>query len=459
MKYEITEKKAAEILGISESRVSQLVKGKLLDAVTINGRVRISRESAERYRSEARKTGRPPKTSYATVSQYTLMNASHEVASVLFDSAADEPLSVSEVIDPTYAPIGVLTRGGNPKRRVLNSWWLHRSVPRTRPGIESKLAQSGLNTPSNLAIKSMGLSLSDCYWLRPNDAPTLTWEKVNFYDNDFIDSNIDDWDDWLSGIGLSSPDNTSEGELPKKWVIGTNGTRYLLKGCRSDDQRPYNEAVATALYRRLLDPCDYVPYDIVDTAQGAAAKCPNFLGRSEEFITADQAREATSSSRGNSVYDRFCRDASLLGVNETELRTHMSKMIVCDTILANSDRHWRNFGFIRNLDTMAIRPAPLFDSGNSLWFAKTEREVATGDRAFLARPFAYNASEQLACVDDVSWFSPCALRGFADEACDILSASSHAKPRLDFIHEGIEQNIKLVEGACELLSGRIARGK
>ena len=108
---------------------------------------------------------------------------------------------------------------------------------------------------------------------------------------------------------------------------------------------------------------------------------------------------------------------------------------------------------------MAIRPAPLFDSGNSLWFAKTEREVATGDRAFLARPFAYNVNEQLACVDDVSWFSPCALRGFADEACDILSASSHAKPRLNFIHEGIEQNIKLVEGACELRSGRIARGK
>lgn len=156
MKYELTEKKAAEIIGISESRVSQLVKDKLLDAVTINGRVRISRESAERYCSEARKTGRPPKTSYATVTQYTLMNASHEVASVLFDSAADEPLSVSEVIDPTYAPIGVLTRGGNPKRRVLNSWWLHRSVPRTRPGIESKLAQSGLNTPSNLAIKSRG---------------------------------------------------------------------------------------------------------------------------------------------------------------------------------------------------------------------------------------------------------------------------------------------------------------
>ncbi len=38
------------------------------------------------------------------------------------------------------------------------------------------------------------------------------------------------------------------------------------------------------------------------------------------------------------------------------------------------------------------------------------------DRAFLARPFAYNVNEQLACVDDVSWFSPCALRGFADEA-------------------------------------------
>ena len=49
MDYTVTEKKAAQALGVSPSRISQLVRSKLLDAVTINGKVRISEESLVRY--------------------------------------------------------------------------------------------------------------------------------------------------------------------------------------------------------------------------------------------------------------------------------------------------------------------------------------------------------------------------------------------------------------------------
>lgn len=460
MKHELTEKKAAQLLGVSVSRVSQLVGEGKLDYVTIRGNVRISEESVLAYRDQgSQRRGRPAKTSSASVARYTLMNADFEIGTVLYDSAAAEPFSLVDVADARRAPLGVLTRNGNQKKRELNEWWSHRSIPSTRPGLDAKLLALGISSPANAAARSMGLSLSDCYWLRPQDAPHVTWEDVNYFENDFIDSSESGWDDWLSGVGLSSPDNTSEGELPKKWVISSDGNRYLLKGCRTDDQRPYNEAVATALYRRLLSPQDYVSYDVVDTADGPACRCADFVRAREEYVPAALVRSIANSARGKNAYDRFCTTSANLGADQQKLRAALSKMIICDVILANSDRHWRNFGFVRDIDTLAMRPAPLFDTGNCLWFAKTAREASARDWAFAARPFAFDVHAQLAFVDDVSWFDPTALTDFADEACDILSASTWAcaNGRLDYIREGINRNIALVTNVAKVLESRIAR--
>lgn len=461
MKHEITEKKAAAMLGVTRSRVSQLVKDKLLDAITINGKVRISEESILLYGEESKRPGRPSRTSYATASRHVLMNGAHEVASVVYDSALDEPLAVEEVIDASRAPIGVLTAGGSPKRRELNDWWLHRAIPASRPGLESKLASLGVDTPSNLAIRSLGLSLSDCYWLRPQATPELAWDDISFFGNPFVESSPDGWDSWLSGVGLSSPDNTSEGELPKKWVAAQDGTRYLLKGCRTDDQRPFNEAVATALFRRILLPEDYVAYDVVPTADGPASRCANFLSGTEEFVPAVYLKDRGGRIRATSNYDRFCRTMGALGVDEGAVRTMLSKMILCDVVLANSDRHWRNFGAIRDIETLGLRMAPIFDTGNCLWFSRSEREVQTGEWAFRAVPFGPDPAAALACIDDLSWFDPSAMDGFVDEACDILSQSRHATApgRLDFIREGLTRNIALVQDAAKLLTPRIARGR
>ena len=460
MKYELTEKKAAQLLGVSVSRVSQLLGEGKLDYVTIRGNVRISEESLRAYSDQGKpRRGRPPKSTRSSVAEYTLMNAGYEVGTLQYDSSAAEPLSLSDVVDACRAPIGVLTRNGNQKKRALNQWWAHRSIPSTRPGLDAKLLELGVDSPSDAAVRSLGLSLSDCYWLRPADAPHLTWGLVNYFENDFVDSSESDWDSWLSGIGLSSPDNTSEGELPKKWVIGVDGARYLLKGCRTDDQRPYNEVVATALFRRLLDPDDCVPYDVVRTADGPACRSADFVSAHEEYILAALVRDMASAARGKNMYDRFCATGANLEADARALRTSISKMIVCDAILANSDRHWRNFGFVRDVDTLALRPAPLFDTGNSLWYWKTPREVAAQDWAFAARPFAFDVHAQLAFVDDIDWFDPSALGDFADEACDILRASAwaSAQGRLDFIHQGIERNVTLVTDAAKLLRGRIDR--
>ena len=43
-------------------------------------------------------------------------------------------------------------------------------------------------------------------------------------------------------------------------------------------------------------------------------------------------------------------------------------MIVIDYLLANTDRHYNNFGAIRNANSLEwIGSAPIYDSGTSLW--------------------------------------------------------------------------------------------
>lgn len=55
-----------------------------------------------------------------------------------------------------------------------------------------------------------------------------------------------------------------------------NGVRVLVKGCGMDDQRPFNEAVATALHRRLLSEGEFVPYTVERMFDGPACLCEDF---------------------------------------------------------------------------------------------------------------------------------------------------------------------------------------
>lgn len=44
-------------------------------------------------------------------------------------------------------------------------------------------------------------------------------------------------------------------------------------------------------------------------------------------------------------------------------------MLAFDFIINNNDRHYGNFGFIRDVESLKyISMAPLFDNGNSLWY-------------------------------------------------------------------------------------------
>lgn len=438
---------AARFLKVTKSRISQLIAGEKLEGKLVGGRRMVSVGSLEHYK---RMKGSDSRRKRAE--RYVLMSADYEIARVTFDAQREKPLMIEKVLDADRMPFGTVSSTGSARSRNVNDWWLHRSVPDTRPGMLARLDDLGISNVRALPMRGLGLSLSDCYWLRPEGREDLAWKDVNYFDNDFEASGLDGWDEWLGAVGLDSPDNTSEGELPKRWAI-RDDRRILVKGCDTDDQRPCNEVVASMLHRRLLDPDAYVPYELVEARGTLACVCEDFLGRREEYIPAVYVKENLGATRGLNTYDRIARYAGRWLCDEEAVRRAFSQMIVCDALIANTDRHWRNFGFIRSVDTLEMRPAPLFDSGNSLWYAKGAAEVRNGDWSFVSRPFDNDPDRQLAVADRLDWFDGTALEGFVDEAVEVLSRSVSAtqEGKLEYIAHGLRERMGAVSAAVKTL--------
>ena len=92
------------------------------------------------------------------------------------------------------------------------------------------LSQLGFPDPQQVISRNLGLSLSDHYWVKPAGS-NLSWDEVNFFENDFSP----DVGDALLGklsktsdIDLRSPDWTCDGNLRKRWAI-LDGKRCLVK--------------------------------------------------------------------------------------------------------------------------------------------------------------------------------------------------------------------------------------
>lgn len=435
MAYNTSIKEAARELGITVQAVHKRIAAGSLHAQKANGRWLVDDRSVEAAKANAPKAGRPRKGD-----DYILMNGDYSIMEFSFDEK-EQRFSPREVFDPTRAPIGTVTRTGAGSSTGLKRWWEHRSIPGSRNGLAQKLVELGLSDSSLIPFRNLGLSLSDQYWVKPV-GEDLNWADLNYFQNDFGNGDRM-WDEWLCDVGLSSPDNTSEGVLPKKWVCA-DGERVLLKGhIPWTDQQVYNEVVATALHRRILESRDFVEYRAERIeGLGVVSACSCFVKPNEEYVPASLVFEAEGRRRDESVYEALVRHSVNLGIARKEVTMRLSKMIVCDSIIANTDRHLRNFGFIRDIDTLEWRFAPLFDSGNSLWYDKDESEVARGDYSFMSRPFETSPNRQLMLTVDDQWFDFGLLDGFVDEAADILENGDISAWRLDYLRAGISQRIE-----------------
>ena len=375
----------------------------------------------------------------------TLMHKNIPVVDVYISEDSGTVEGVGTVHNLRHLPVGTIDMAGEekgkPSRYRLDAWWTGRSIPASRGGLEFALTTLGFHSAPMLSLKCYGLSLSDQYWIRPENSG-LQWSDINFFENNFSK----DVGELLFGrepidsehISLMSPDSTSDGWLKKKWVI-VEGKRLLMKGGSGDfQQEPLNELIACAVMRRLG--IDYVPYTLTFEDGKPYSLCETFVTPETELISAHHVFRAKKWTEEDSIHTHLLRCVGELGI--PDVPTAIDKMLILDYIIANTDRHFGNFGFIRNAETLEwLGFAPIYDSGTSLWhntrFVGQERE---------SKSFEGTHKEQIQLVRDLNWFDYSALRGIEEECIEILSKSDRIdEERRIAIGRAVEERVRAIE--------------
>lgn len=372
--------------------------------------------------------------------KYSLFNKNRKILDFIYDEEVQTIIKIDHIYDEKYAPIGIINYKQGITRSLFNNWWNHRSIPASRQDIDLIKENYHLDGFEELIIKSFGASLSDQYWVYPADK-NVSWDDINFFHNDFseeLGEVLFGFKTLDSLVNACSPDFTSDGNLKKRWKI-INGDRYLIKGGSNIfNQEPFNEVIATKLYERILNPNEYVSYSLIEEHGNYYSICRDFIDEDEELVPAIYIDMVMNSKLNDSLFNRYLSCCSLLDIPNA--KHFLNKMIVCDYIIGNYDRHYRNFGAIRNVETLKwIGPAPIFDSGSSLWANCPNTLVGS---SYTAKPFIKDINKQLNLVDDYSWIDFKKLEGFTDDIRSILKLNVNIDDiRINKICEAVDNRI------------------
>lgn len=372
------------------------------------------------------------------------MNQNKEI----FDCEVNEETGQIEQLydqyDLNYLPPGIV-RNQIPERKNLNRWWMERSIPDGRKGIKDALEEMGLDNPKSLITKGYGLSLSDQYWIRP-EGKTLHWEDINYFNHDFTDyvgNKLLGKDTGNEEMDLASPCNTSGGNLIKKWVI-EDGKRFLIKGGSGAYlQEPFNEVLASSIHNRLgLYP--FVEYQLIWEDETPYSRCKNMITSETELVSAYQILNFDKKLNETSYYEHLLQMCARLGISN--VRAFVDYLLITDYMIGNVDRHYNNFGFIRNVHTLQYEGiAPIYDSGNSMWFDSSTARIDF-KKDVPCMPFKKIHSEQIELIHSFDGIDFNKLQGLEEEFRNTLKSSPDIdQPRIEKLCAGLSYRIHSLE--------------
>ena len=381
----------------------------------------------------------------------TLMHRRIEVAKLELDDETGIIRKIEAVMSAEHVPVGVPVKNGIIDRGELNKWWTDRSIPASRSGVREALETLNLNDTKILLVRCFGLSLSDQYWICPAGAE-LIWEKINFFDNSFSD----DMGDVLFGkpkknedFDFSSPDNTSDGYLKKRWKI-INGKRCLIKGGSNlERQQPFNEVIASKIMDRLN--INHVSYNIIWEDGEPYSICEDFVTRDTELVSAWRIMQTQKKDNRTSVYQHFVNCCKSLGA--ADVVPALDRMLVLDYLISNEDRHLNNFGLLRNAETLEwIGFAPIYDSGSSLGYNSLLSQIYT-EKNIASKPFKRRHDEQIKLVTSFDWIDFSKLYDAGDMVREVFS-DPRAKElisenRKEAIAQMVERHIESLQTIAE----------
>lgn len=410
----ITSAEAARLLGVSERRVVALIHSGDLEAQKFGRSWAVSEESVRYRLANGAMSGRPPygQKKRDLIQSYTLMNKNDAVLHFVFDSESKRVVKAEADEHVAASPIGACRGIGNPTVTQLTSWITDRYIPENRIGLRKILAKTGCKDPSELLFQTFGQNLTDQYWFKP-EGSNLNWNEINYFHNPYV-----------GNANEKGPGSGTPGMLPKWWEQ-RRGKNFLIKGSGHGEREPFAELLASRLYARILEPQDFAAYSIEKHEGKPHSVCENFITDHTQLVPLREVMSCFSKPQ-NEPYDyaeyvEICKELEV-----SDIEQQLAKMIVCDFLMANIDRHDMNLGLVRDSETLQfVGTAPLFDNGRGFFYS-AQRETDFGSRPFFhtSHPFSEYPSSQLALVHDYSWFDARKLDGFGDEIIEILSKNT-----------------------------------
>ncbi|MDR1164429.1 MAG: hypothetical protein LBO66_00895 [Deltaproteobacteria bacterium] len=381
--------------------------------------------------------------------KFELMRKDKQVAVMELSVKRDFTLvdSITRVIDLERMPIGSRRPiSAKPAPHKLEDWINERCIPKERYGLKTLVDDLGLPRPNQLLLDSLGLSLSAQYWMRPFENGVL-WKDVNFFQNEFSNKlgeallgNSKD----VKRRSFLSPDASSSGVLPKRWII-SEGKRILMKGGKSPFfQEPINEVAASRVMAMLG--IERVNYEMMVSRGKTYSLCETFVDVDTDFVSAYYIADMCSNmpsdmSRRYDVFLGWCEKRGIPGAREA-----LDKIFIADFILFNTDRHFNNFGALRDANTLEWKGfSTVFDTGNCLWNDVDAKDIILQEIGE-CKPFRDNFQKQLLHVSDFSWVDLGALKAIPDEISGLLGDVGNLSPeRVGKIRQWLEWRVKYLE--------------
>ncbi|MBR1566303.1 MAG: helix-turn-helix domain-containing protein [Oscillospiraceae bacterium] len=243
-------------------------------------------------------------------------------------------------------------------------WLERRVIPKNRAFVDEILKSLGLSINNTKGIIDVckGLSLNDSFWVVPVGF-SGTFAQYNLYENRFssVLSLVA-----YTGVGQSheafttSPELTTQGMLRKAWRFIEDDGIYLYKGgtegAANAGREPYSEYYACQIAERMG--LHAVHYDLENWKDILASKCRLFTDIDTAYIPIGHLVKSGGIKACLDYYAAISEEAL----------DELKSMLVFDAVIYNEDRHFGNFGILReNRTGRVLGAAPIFDNGISLF--------------------------------------------------------------------------------------------
>ncbi|MBP5625017.1 MAG: hypothetical protein J6X36_09140 [Lachnospiraceae bacterium] len=244
----------------------------------------------------------------------------------------------------------------------MKKWWELRAIPASRETIRDLIASLDVVTNEEYLAKNLALSVIDSYWIKPFEA-SIDYNAINFYSL----INYNEGKIPYHNPTSYDPNASLSGQMEKYWDISGTVPVLVKEAYKSFGQQSVNEAFASLLHSKQMADIPFVKYNITSRDDGSiASMCNAFTTKDIEYVSAYEILYSEKHSNDVNDYNAYIEICQKHGI---DVRDFMDYQTLTDFVLTNTDEHLMNFGILRDSNTLEfIGPAPIFDSGNSMFF-------------------------------------------------------------------------------------------